>query len=77
MFQLLSYSVATELQAGLLIYAAGEDEERSYRVMHLGRQLHVATLDLTGSPEDILAQVGDLAARVRALRAAASAHRAA
>lgn len=70
-YQLLAYSIATDLPGGLLIYAAGERERATYTVVNLGKRLEVTTLDLRGTPDDVLAQIATLAARVRRLRAEA------
>ena len=76
-YQMLAYCTAADLPSGLLIYAAGEDEPRSYRIKHAGKTIEVASLDLTGSPEAILAEVRQLADRVRSHTYAQSALRAA
>ncbi len=68
LYQLLSYVVATGLPGGLLIYGAG-GVSAVHEVVLLGKRLEAASLDLTESPEGILRQVGELAARVRSLRA--------
>lgn len=68
LYQLLAYTVATGLPNGLLLYAAGEHEPVKHEVVELGRRLEVHTLDLTGPPEEILAQIGDLAERIRGMR---------
>ena len=57
LYQLLAYCVATDLQRGTLVYAAGEGEPFSYEVVNLGRTLEVVTLDLGGTPSAVLAQV--------------------
>ena len=70
-YQMLAYLTALNLPGGLLVYAKGEAENRVYRVRHTGKAIEVASLDLSGRLEDILADVGRLACRVRALRDAA------
>ena len=76
-YQMLAYCTAADLPSGLLIYADGEDPSGKYRINHAGKTIEVATLDLSGTPEDILGEVHRLADRVRAhatfppLRAAA------
>jgi 5-methylcytosine-specific restriction enzyme subunit McrC len=67
LYQLLAYTVATGLPAGLLIYAAGEAEPVSH-VVEPGKELQVTALDLAGTPETVLQQIDTLAARVRRLR---------
>jgi 5-methylcytosine-specific restriction enzyme subunit McrC len=71
LYQLLAYTVAADLPGGLLIYAAGEGEPAIHEVVQLGKWLEVITLDLNGTSEEILAQVGAIASRVRRLRAEA------
>jgi 5-methylcytosine-specific restriction enzyme subunit McrC len=76
LYQLLAYTVAAGLPGGLLVYAAGEESDDgtddgspiSHDVVRAGKQLQVTTLDLAGSPEQILAQIRVLAERVRRLR---------
>ena len=65
-YQMLAYCTAADLPTGLLIYAAGEDPSGKYRINHAGKTIEVATLDLSGAPEDILGEVHRLADRVRA-----------
>ncbi len=64
-YQLLAYTTATKLSQGLVIYAAGEEVQRTYAVPLAGKRLEVRTLDLDQSPEDVLAQIEEVAARVR------------
>jgi len=68
LYQLLAYTVATGLPSGLLLYAAGECEPVEHEVVELGRRLEVRTLDLTGTPDDILGQIGELAEQVCDMR---------
>ena len=65
-YQMLAYCTAADLPSGLLIYSAGEDGSGVYKIKHAGKSIEVATLDLTGAPEDILGEVDRLAERVRA-----------
>ena len=65
-YQMLAYCTAADLPSGLLIYAADEGEPAEYRINHAGKTIEVATLDLSGTPEDILGEVDRLADRVRA-----------
>jgi 5-methylcytosine-specific restriction enzyme subunit McrC len=69
LYQLLAYTVATDLPGGLLVYAAGEGEHASHRVTHVGKTLEVVPLDLRGEPGELLSQMTELANRVRKLRA--------
>ena len=64
-YQMLAYCTAADLPSGLLIYAAGVDEPAEYRINHAGKTIEVASLDLSGTPETILASVRQLADRVR------------
>lgn len=66
LYQMLAYTTALNLPGGLLIYAQGEP--RQYKVRHCGKLLEVFTFDLSGTREELLAQVRELAERVRALR---------
>jgi 5-methylcytosine-specific restriction enzyme subunit McrC len=68
LYQLLAYTTALDLPGGMLIYAKGEAEPITYRVRHSGKRLEVAALDLSRPLHEILAQVEDLARRVRELR---------
>ena len=71
LYQLLAYVTALKLPAGLLIYAKGERDPASYTVRNADKQLDVKALDLSGSLDDVLEDVGRLADKVRELRAAA------
>ena len=64
-YQMLAYCTAADLPSGLLVYAAGEDEPGSYKIKHTGKTIEVASLDLRGTPEAILGEVGRLADRVK------------
>ena len=68
LYQLLAYVTALDLPGGLLIYAQGEAEPVTHEVRHAGKRLEVRALDLSGSREDLLARIEELAGRVRALR---------
>ena len=72
LYQLLAYVTALDLPGGLLIYAAGEAEPATYRVQHSGKRLEVAALDLSGTLDDALARVSQLAKQVTDLRTFAS-----
>ena len=69
LYQLLAYATALDLPGGMLIYAQGEAEPVTHAVRHAGKRLDVHALDLSGPVETLLAGVGRLARRVRALRA--------
>ena len=68
LYQLLAYSTALDLPGGLLIYAEGEAAETTYHIRHSGKRLEVAALDLSGSLDEVLARVRDLADRISKLR---------
>lgn len=72
LYQLLAYTVALNLPAGLLVYAVGEAERVVHDVVHVDKQLHVTTVDLSGSPDDILSDVARIARRVRQLASEAA-----
>ena len=68
LYQLLAYAMALDLPGGLLIYAQGKAEPLTYRVRHAGKRLEVAALELSGSQDELLARIANLAAGVRTLR---------
>ena len=70
-YQLLAYTTATDLPGGLLVYAAGESVPVRHEVVHAGKQLEIMTLDLKGTPQEILATVNNVANRILELRTAA------
>ncbi len=72
LYQLLAYTVALNLPAGLLVYAVGEAERVVHHVVHAGKQLHVTTVDLSGPPDEILRDVARIARRVRQLASEAA-----
>lgn len=74
LYQLLAYATATDLRGGLLIYAAGEGIPARHEVVFAGKRLEVASLDLQGTPTEILAEIKVLAGRVRAQRIEQSHH---
>lgn len=68
LYQLLAYATALKLPGGLLVYAQGEADTWPYRVKHTSKRLEVMALDLSGTLDEVLERVDDVAARVRALR---------
>ena len=68
LYQLLSYAIATNLPRGLLIYAAGESERGVHEIVHIGKELSITTLNLEGTPDDILGQVSQLAERIKGMK---------
>jgi 5-methylcytosine-specific restriction endonuclease McrBC regulatory subunit McrC len=67
-YQLLAYTISSDLPGGLLIYAAGEHEPVTHYIRHVEKELKVVTLDLQGDPDDVLAQISKVAQHVKALR---------
>ncbi len=71
LYQMLSYATALDLPGGLLVYAQGEVDDESYEVRHSGKRLAVASLDLSGTLDQILKRVRRIAGQVVLLRDAA------
>lgn len=67
LYQLLAYTVATGLDDGLLIYAAGEADDAVHDVALAGKHLAVTTLDPSGEPDDVLREIEAVAAHVRTM----------
>lgn len=67
LYQLLAYTTALNLPGGLLIYAKGEAAETTYHIRHSGKRIEVAALNLSGTLDDVLGRVSDLADRIRTL----------
>ena len=74
LYQMLSYATALGLPGGLLIYAQGEADTASYTVRGSGTRLEVAALDLTGTLEEILEAVRQMAKSVVRFRNEARGH---
>lgn len=68
LYQMLAYVTALDLPGGLLVYAQGEADTATYHVRHSGKRLEVVALDLSGTLDDILARVREVASKVLALR---------
>lgn len=66
LYQLLAYVVGSGLTGGMLIYASGGHAEE-HTITKLDRTLRIATLDLSGTPHAMLAQVDTLATRISAI----------
>ena len=66
-YQMLAYITALNLQGGMLIYA-GEAENRVYRVRHTDKAIEVTSLDISGTLDEILANVRGLGCKIRMLR---------
>lgn len=69
LYQALAYATALNLPGALLIYAQGEADPSPYCVCHAGKRLEVTAVDLAGSIKDIRASIGELAVKVRAVKA--------
>lgn len=67
LYQLLAYATALDLPGGLLVYAQGA-EGRTYRVRHADKRLEVFAFDLSGTRQQLMDRVGELAKSVRELR---------
>lgn len=67
LYQLLAYTIAAGLPGGMLMYAKGERDAALHEIVHVRKRLRVATLDLAGSPDDILNQIAEVAKLVRTL----------
>ena len=70
-YQLLSYTIAADLPGGLLIYAAEERERGVHEIVQVGKELTITTLDLEGTPDEILGQIGWLAERIKRMKSEA------
>jgi 5-methylcytosine-specific restriction enzyme subunit McrC len=64
-YQLLAYTTAVDLPCGLLIYAAGEEASHEIAIPAAGKKIEVATIDLDRRPDEVLAQVNEIASLVR------------
>jgi len=65
LYQLLAYTVATDLPSGLLVYAAGEGEPVKHVVPLAGKLLQVVTLDLDVRPALLLERIREIASGIR------------
>ena len=65
LYQMLAYITALDLSAGLLVYAQGEADVATYTVRHSRKRLEMTSLDMCGTLQDILDEVGTLAERVK------------
>lgn len=62
LYQVLAYCTVLGIGGGHLVYAKGNEERVSHQVVGAGVHIHCHTLDLSASPQELLAQVSDLAA---------------
>ena len=68
LYQLLAYTIAAHVPGGLLIYAQGEADPIAHTITHVGKRLEVVAMDLSGAPEEIMAEVSRIADRIRSIR---------
>lgn len=66
LYQVTSYAIATGLSDATLIYAKSEGDPGTHHIVNVGKTIHADGLDLTVSPAEILAQIEQLAAVIRA-----------
>jgi 5-methylcytosine-specific restriction enzyme subunit McrC len=71
LYQLLAYTIGTDLRGGLLVYAAGEGDPIIHETINVGKRLEVTTINLSGSIESIFFSMERLADRIRDLGARA------
>ncbi|MDC0284710.1 McrC family protein, partial [Mariniblastus sp.] len=64
-YQLLSYTIAAGVPEGLLIYAKGEAEPAVHMIRMASKKLKVIALDLTGKPDEVLAQIRNAADHIK------------
>ncbi|MGP3732242.1 McrC family protein [Streptomyces sp. GDS52] len=65
LYQMLAYCTALGLSAGHLVYAKGNASHAAHRVRHAGILIHQHALDLDQEPAGLLADVGEVARRMR------------
>ncbi len=68
LYQLLAYTTALDLPGGMLIYAKGEAEPLVHQIRHSGKWLEVVAFDLSGTLDQILARVKELAEKIKSRR---------
>ena len=73
LYQALAYATALDLPGAMLIYAEGEAEAVTHRVLHADKWIDVVAVDLSGEIDELRATVRKLAERIRARRVALSA----
>ncbi len=64
LYQVLSYCTVLGLEEGHLVYAKGNEDRVSHRIVGSGMRIHCHTLDLNVSPEGMLEQVTRLGDRL-------------
>jgi 5-methylcytosine-specific restriction enzyme subunit McrC len=70
LYQATAYAVATGLDRAMLIYAKSEGPATTHRVVHIGKSIDVVALDLSVPPAELLAQIEEIAASIRAAASA-------
>ena len=65
---MLAYATALDLPGGLLIYAKGEAQLATYKVLHTDKWLEVAEVDLTKPLNTIRKRVSQIGRRIEELR---------
>ncbi|HEX5533515.1 MAG TPA: hypothetical protein VFX33_07220 [Actinomycetales bacterium] len=65
LYQMLAYCTALGLGEGHLVYAKGNASHAAHRVRHAGILIHQHALDLDQEPAGLLADVGEVARRMR------------
>lgn len=64
-YQLLAYTIATNLESGLLVYATdGDESEYQHQIRYANKQLDIRTVDLSGSADDILREISDISQQI-------------
>ncbi|PZH15651.1 restriction endonuclease [Streptomyces sp. NTH33] len=65
LYQILAYCTVLGLDEGHLVYAKGSASHAAHRVRHTGILIHQHALDLDQEPAGLLADVGEVARRMR------------
>ncbi len=66
-YQMLAYCIGFGVSNGFLVYARDrEDRPRSYKIKHHGYEIGVRSVDLEREPDQILGEVGAIAADIAA-----------
>ncbi|MFD5001952.1 McrC family protein [Streptomyces mutabilis] len=65
LYQMLAYCTALGLEEGHLVYAKGNASHASHRVRHAGIVIHQHALDLDQEPAGLLADIAQVARRMR------------
>ena len=68
LYQVLAYATALNLPGGLLIYAKGEANLATYKVLYAEKWLEVAVVDLSKPLKTVLEQVKQIGRRIEDLR---------